>query len=57
MHTHTLMCFQDEEDNKEEKSEDKEEKDEDKEEKDEEENPQHSIFDRVTASVRSFSFR
>ncbi|XP_022606301.1 connector enhancer of kinase suppressor of ras 1 [Seriola dumerili] len=37
--------------------EEKEERSEEEDEKDEEENPRHSIFERVAASVRSLSFR
>lgn len=37
--------------------EERDERSEEEEEKDEEENPRHSIFERVAASVRSLSFR
>lgn len=44
------ITFQKEEEERDEGSEEEEEKD-------EEENPRHSIFERVAASVRSLSFR
>ncbi|XP_040916570.1 connector enhancer of kinase suppressor of ras 1 [Toxotes jaculatrix] len=47
----TQISFQKEEEERDERSEEEEE------EKDEEENPRHSIFERVAASVRSLSFR